>query len=259
MKLISVFLFLVLLTKIFSFSGEGTYYAISETVNCGLPIDMNGDLMYAALNAQQYDGAKECGRCAKVYGPHGDNDQYKDPITVLIVDQCPECAYGDLDLTQKAFEKIAPTVEGRIDITWEWVACSVTGNYKIYTDSGSNIYWTSFQIRNNRIDVTKVEIEDAGTWHDTSLQEHNYWYYDPASSISQPFKVRVTGINQEVFTTTIDTFEAEKEYDSGYQFEGGDSDGNGDNDDDNGTDNTDFGYKINISSFLLLILIIIFF
>ena len=55
------------------------------------------DLMVAAMNAEEYDNAAYCG--AYVHGVTGP----KGEVTVRIVDLCPECRAGHLDLSQEAF------------------------------------------------------------------------------------------------------------------------------------------------------------
>jgi hypothetical protein len=54
-----------------------------------------------------------CGKYAKVTGPNG-------TVRVKIVDTCPPCAYGSLDLSPTAFEQIADLAAGRVPITWQW-------------------------------------------------------------------------------------------------------------------------------------------
>ena len=96
------------------YSGEATYYAADGTGACGFKASPN-DLNVAALNKSQY--AKSwCGQCALVTGPKGS-------VKVRIVDLCPGCARGDLDLSQQAFTAIAALSAGRVKITWHVVAC----------------------------------------------------------------------------------------------------------------------------------------
>ncbi|KAF9437785.1 hypothetical protein BGZ76_011104 [Entomortierella beljakovae] len=52
-----------------------------------------------------------CGQCLQVYGPNG-------TVQVQIVDMCPGCKSGSLDLTPGAFAKIAHHDKGRVPITW---------------------------------------------------------------------------------------------------------------------------------------------
>jgi expansin len=94
-------------------SGEATYYDADGVGACGSPTS-DGDLV-AAMNGAQYSKAV-CGKCAAVTGPRGS-------VVVKIVDKCPGCSSGDLDLSQTAFAKIAKMSEGRVKITWHFVTC----------------------------------------------------------------------------------------------------------------------------------------
>ncbi|KAJ2776712.1 hypothetical protein H4R18_005523 [Coemansia javaensis] len=101
------------------FSGDGTYYS-PGLGSCG---DTHGDSdLIAAINAPQYgtnanpNQAAVCGRCALVKGPLGQ-------VKVKIVDRCPVCKSGDLDLSPAAFDRIGKQEVGRIGISWSFVAC----------------------------------------------------------------------------------------------------------------------------------------
>jgi len=96
-----------------SFSGEATYYDADGTGACGFPA--SNDFMVAAINDEQYSKAN-CGKCVEVTGPRG-------TAIVRIVDKCPGCDSGDLDLSQTAFGKVARLSDGRVKITWHFVAC----------------------------------------------------------------------------------------------------------------------------------------
>jgi expansin (peptidoglycan-binding protein) len=94
--------------------GQATYYNADGTGACGFKATPN-DLDVAALNGSQYKKSW-CGQCALVTGPKG-------MVKVRIVDLCPGCAFGGLDLSQQAFEAIAALSAGRVKITWHVVPC----------------------------------------------------------------------------------------------------------------------------------------
>ncbi|CAI2173360.1 5311_t:CDS:2 [Funneliformis geosporum] len=97
--------------------GDGTYYDPGVGIgSCGW---QNYDSEFvAALNAPQYGkfanpgDSPICGKCIKVTGPKGS-------VKVKLVDKCPICKRGDIDMSSKAFEKIADLDDGRVKITWE--------------------------------------------------------------------------------------------------------------------------------------------
>jgi expansin len=94
-------------------SGEATYYDAEGLGACG--IEFPSDYLVAAINDEQYSKAN-CGRCVSVTGPKG-------TVVVRILDKCPGCDSGDLDLSETAFSKIADKSAGRVKITWHFVEC----------------------------------------------------------------------------------------------------------------------------------------
>lgn len=54
-----------------------------------------------------------CGKYITAKGPKG-------TVRVKIVDTCPPCKSGDLDLSIAAFGKIADYAAGRVPITWHF-------------------------------------------------------------------------------------------------------------------------------------------
>jgi expansin (peptidoglycan-binding protein) len=176
------------------FSGEGTYYAADGTGNCSFPA--TGDLNVAALNAPQYDHAAYCGACADVTGPKG-------TLRVRIVDQCPECKHGDLDLSESAFGQIAEMSAGRVPITWHVVACDVSGKLKYQFKDGSSQWWVQVQVQNHRYPIAKFEwSKDGESWEALERKDHDY--FEKSSGFGpDPVKIRVTASNGEVVLDTL--------------------------------------------------------
>jgi expansin (peptidoglycan-binding protein) len=150
--------------------------------------------MVAAMNAADYQTATWCGACVNVTGPSGS-------VTVRIVDQCPGCAHGDLDLSREAFEKIAPLAAGRVAITWQEVACDVTGPIRYQFKDGSNAYWTAIQLRNHRYPIAKVEAQTQGAYATISRVDYNY-FVETAGLGPGPYTLRVTDTRGHVLEDT---------------------------------------------------------
>ena len=164
-------------------SGDGTYYSADGTGNCSFDASPD-DLLVAAMNAPDYNNAAWCGACLEVSGPTG-------VVTVRVVDQCPECQHGDLDLSPQAFAMLSPLSAGRIPITWHEVACDVTGPIAYNFKDGSNAYWTAIQIRNHRYPIATVEAQVAGAY--TAIPRLDYNYFVQASGLGAgPYTLRVT-------------------------------------------------------------------
>lgn len=175
------------------FTGEGTYYDADGTGNCSF--DATSDLMVAAMNAADYDHAAWCGACVAVSGPQGE-------VTVRIVDQCPGCAEGDLDLSREAFALIAPLSAGRVPITWRPVPCDVAGPIAYQFKDGSNPYWTAIQIRNHRYAIATLEARDAaGAYVPITRADYNYFVASDGLGPG-PYTLRVTDTRANVLEDT---------------------------------------------------------
>jgi expansin (peptidoglycan-binding protein) len=175
-------------------SGEGTYYDADGSGNCMFD-KSPGDLDVAAMNAAQYAGSALCGACAHVTGPKGE-------VTVRIVDQCPGCKKGDLDLHPQAFDKIGEHSAGRIPITWNLVACAVTGNVSYRYKEGSSQWWTAIQVRNHRLPITKLELRKNGAWGAIQREPYNY-FVDAGGAGPGPVTVRITALDGQTLEDSI--------------------------------------------------------
>lgn len=163
-------------------SGEATYYTANGTGNCSFPA--SSDRMVAAINAPDYATAAWCGACVAVTGPTG-------TVTVRVVDKCPGCDPGDLDLSSEAFAKISPLSAGRVPITWREVACDVQGPLGYHFKDGSNAFWTAIQVRNHRYPIAKLEAGSAGTFETIARVDYNY-FIDTSGLGAGPYAIRVT-------------------------------------------------------------------
>ena len=172
------------------FNGEGTYYGADGSGNCSFDKSPD-DLMVAAINGIDYKGAAWCGSCVLVTGPQGE-------VTVRIVDSCPGCKVGDLDLSKEAFAKIAALSVGRVKITWRPTPCTVSGPISYHFKDGSNAYWTAIQIRNHRYAISSLEARDA-TGNYTPIARADYNYFVSTKGLGPgPFTLRVTDTRANV-------------------------------------------------------------
>src|SRR5262245_49529075 len=73
-------------------TGEATFYTWADgTGNCGYDATPF-DLMVGAMNEADYANSAVCGSCVVVDGPRGQ-------IRIRIVDRCPGCPSGGIDLS----------------------------------------------------------------------------------------------------------------------------------------------------------------
>lgn len=166
-------------------SGDGTYYDADGSGNCSF--DPSADLMVAAMNHTDYAASAACGACAHIVGPSGE-------VTVRIVDQCPECKPGDIDLSPEAFSKFADLKLGRVKIAWSYVPCEVQGPIVYHFKEGSNQYWTAVQVRNARHAIAKFEFQKDGQYVAVNRLDYNYFVAD-AGMGPGPYVFRITDVN----------------------------------------------------------------
>jgi expansin (peptidoglycan-binding protein) len=174
-------------------AGEATYYDATGAGNCSFPASPN-DLMVGAMNATDYGTADWCGGCVAVTGPMGS-------VTVRIVDQCPGCAKGDIDLSREAFAMIAPLSAGRVDITWNEVPCNVSGPISYHFKDGVSQYWAAIQIRNHRYPIASLEAQVNGAYQPLGRVEYNYFIEGDGLGPG-PYSLRVTDVRGHVLEDT---------------------------------------------------------
>lgn len=119
-----------------TFTGDGTYYGYTDQGHCSIyepqPAMYDG-MIPVAINKEQYSDSWVCGACVEGRGTGGGSGHNPIPaFKGFISDECPECKWGDLDLSQSG--------DGRWDIEWNFVLCP--GGSPTFEFQGSNPwYW----------------------------------------------------------------------------------------------------------------------
>ena len=164
--------------------GIATYYDATGAGAC-LFDPSPQDLLVAAMNAEEYDTAAVCGAYVYVTGPQG-------AVTVRIVDLCPECQAGHLDLSREAFAQIAELPQGRVPITWQLVSPALNGPIAYHFKDGSNQWWTAVQIRNHRNPIAKLEYLNGDQWVTVPRTPYNYFVQTEPGMGPGSYTFRVT-------------------------------------------------------------------
>ena len=172
--------------------GIATYYDADGSGACMFDPSPN-DLMVAAMNAVEYNHAAYCGAFVQVNGAKG-------TIVVRIVDLCPECLAGHLDLSREAFALIDDLPLGRVPITWRVVSPIVTGPIAYHFKDGSNQWWTAVQIRNHRNPIAKFEYWTNNQWVAVSRTDYNYFVQTNPGMGLGPYTFRVTDMYGNTLT-----------------------------------------------------------
>jgi expansin (peptidoglycan-binding protein) len=168
-------------------TGEATYYTFADGGGACLFDPTPQDLMVGAMNQVDYDGSQVCGECVSLTGPNA-------TILIRIVDLCPGCKQGDIDLSPLAFSRIADTALGRVPIRWQVVPCAVAGPIIYHFKDGSNQWWTAIQIRNHVNPILSLEyLTGQGIFK--SVNRVNYNYFVEQSGMGPgPYTFRVTDV-----------------------------------------------------------------
>ncbi|TDH69469.1 hypothetical protein CCR75_005960 [Bremia lactucae] len=185
------------------FTGQGTSYQLNQVSSgsCNLMYESGDADNYAALNDAQWNSTRNCGRCAEI--SCGD-DRCKDKTSsalVYLVDRCPNCQPGDLDLSPTVFQKLTGSTSSRYSIKWKFVACPVRGNIQYCTKSGSNSSWLALQPTNLATGVANLRIA-----HQSVTMVDSCYYYLLAGGQNvdlDAVPVEVTSVTGEILTETV--------------------------------------------------------
>jgi expansin (peptidoglycan-binding protein) len=173
--------------------GIATYYSATGEGTCSFDPSPE-DLMVAAMNGEEWDNAAYCGAYFRVIGPEGE-------VVVRIVDRCPECGAGHLDLSQQAFSQIADISLGIVPITWQLVSPNIEGSILYHFKEGSNQWWSAVQIRNHRNPIAKLEYRpSSGEWVSVPRTYYNYFVQTDPGMGPGPYSFRVTDYYGNVLT-----------------------------------------------------------
>ena len=167
-------------------SGEATHYVLQPgNGNCSYPA-ANTDQMYAALSPAEYGSAAACGSYVEVTGPDGS-------VTVQVVDQCPECRAGHIDLSEQAFGRIAQLSAGLVPVTYHTIIDPpLPAPLSLRVKEGSSPYWLALLPIGSGNPITSVRVSSASHGgQDLARASYNYWLA-PSGMGMGPFTVQLT-------------------------------------------------------------------
>ncbi|KAF4316021.1 hypothetical protein BBO99_00008142 [Phytophthora kernoviae] len=185
------------------FNGDGTSYTLGQTSagNCNFMYDSGVGDYYAALNNDQWDSTLNCGRCAEVSCDDSRCSDTTSTVTVWIVDRCPECVEGDLDLSPTVFKQLTGSDPSRYSIKWKFVDCPVSGGIEYCTKSGSSSSWLAVQPANMAQGVASMKIANQDV---TMVDSCFYFLLNGGSNVDlSSVSVELTSVTGETVTETV--------------------------------------------------------
>ena len=171
--------------------GRATFYDLGpDPGNCSFPSPPADDL-FVALGPEQYSAGAACGTYVDVTGPKG-------KVRVKVVDSCPECPAGHLDLSRTAFRRIADEVTGIVPITYRSVPGAATpGPISVRVKEGSSRYWLGVLIDNHSYRLRSVTIDGQTT----RREDYNYWIAETGAGPG-PFRIRIIDVYGHAVTVS---------------------------------------------------------
>ena len=171
-----------------------THYVLQGLPNCSYP-SPPADGLFAALPPAEYSSAAACGEYVRVNGPDGS-------VLVKVVDQCPDCAAGHVDLSEAAFARLAPLAAGLVSVSYAPVANPpLPGPVSVAVKQGSSQYWLALLADNTGNPLSSVQVETASGWLPLARASYNYWIAQSGAGPG-PFTVRLTDTQGHQATVT---------------------------------------------------------
>lgn len=167
-------------------SGVATHYVLTPgDGNCSYPGLPNGGL-FVALSPSEYGGSAACGSFVEVTGPDGS-------VTAEVVDQCPPCQAGHVDLSEQAFERIAPLAAGEVPVTYHPIVDPpLAGPLSMLVKTGSNPYYLALLPIGAGNPVASVQVSSPTRgWQPLTRTSYGYWLATGGAGAG-PFTVRLT-------------------------------------------------------------------
>jgi expansin len=186
------------------FTGDMTAYTLSSPMagNCNyMTAGAGASVNYAALNAPQFDSTKSCGRCALIScADTRCKDKTKTQL-VYLLDQCPECKSGDLDVAPSVFKTLTGSDPARYKIKWKFVNCPVKGSLQYCLKVGSNPYWIAVQPANSAVGIKSMTINGKPT---TMVPSAYYYLLQSPTPVNlSSIQISVTSIGGQTVNETV--------------------------------------------------------
>ncbi|MEO3788509.1 expansin EXLX1 family cellulose-binding protein [Actinocorallia sp. B10E7] len=168
-----------------TYRGVATFYDVGNGDGGACMFGPAESLMIAAMNTVDYETARACGAYVRVRA----NGR---AITVKVVDECPTCGRGQLDLSERAFAELADPVKGSIPITWRLLSPKTSRKVAVRYKSGSTRWWCGVQVIDHRNPVARLEVRTSKGWK--GLPRTGYNYFLSAKGAGCGKAIRVTDI-----------------------------------------------------------------
>ena len=150
--------------------GMAVFYDPGQAAgSCGLgPFPAGG--WYASLPPRRYGSGRACGSYVDVHGPAG-------MVRAEVVDVCPDCAAGTVDLSRAAFAQIADLDSGTVTVSYQAaVDPPLPGPLVLRLDAAGRPGTLAVQVLNHGNRLLSVDASRAGgRWQRLVPDPDGYW------------------------------------------------------------------------------------
>jgi expansin (peptidoglycan-binding protein) len=146
--------------------GSASYYTAGRNGMCNLGTPADG--AYAAVGKAEYAGGQGCGTLLDVTGPSG-------TTRVQVVDLCPSCPAGKIDLGKGAFQRIGALSAGIIPVTYATARDPKVGPLRVKVKGGKGYSSLSVVVDNHGNPLSTVELQAGGAFTALHHGEDNTW------------------------------------------------------------------------------------
>jgi expansin (peptidoglycan-binding protein) len=159
--------------------------------SCSLgPLPADG--LYVSLATPQYAAGSACGSYLNVSGPAG-------TVRAEVVDSCPGCTNGGIDMSEAAFSRVASPAAGTALVSYQLARDpQLTGPLELRVAQSATTAWLAIQVINHGNPLSSVDVAPSGSpagtrWQPLTLSPDDYWVAATGAGAG-PFMVRVTDI-----------------------------------------------------------------
>lgn len=168
-------------------SGTATFTDLTGGGACSFPGEPP-DNLHVGISTAEYGTADACGGYMDVVGPEG-------TVRVKITDHCRNCRPGLIDVTRKAFDRIADVGQGRAPVTYGLVRNPPLDEpISLRVKAGSSRWWLQLQVLDHGNPLAGVELRAGDGWRALVHTTDNHWTASTPGPGDGPFTVRITDI-----------------------------------------------------------------
>jgi len=166
-------------------SGSASYYSTRGNGMCSLGSPTTD--AYVAIGPAEYAGGAACGTYLDVTGPNG-------TTRVQVVDQCPGCPAGKIDLSRAAFARIGALSAGIIPVTYGPVRDpQLPGPLQVKLKGGTGYSSLTAVVNNHGNPLSAVEVQAPGGFVAMKHSSDNLWTA-PGGPFQAPLTLRISDV-----------------------------------------------------------------